>query len=44
LRSARRIGDVVEESDGDMMGEAVNIAARLDARRARPSAPCPWGG
>jgi class 3 adenylate cyclase len=24
------IGDVVEESDGDLMGDGVNIAARLE--------------
>ena len=27
------IGDVVEESDGDLMGDGVNIAARLGGRR-----------
>ena len=24
------LGDVVEESDGDLMGDSVNIAARLE--------------
>jgi class 3 adenylate cyclase len=24
------LGDVVEEADGDLMGDAVNIAARLE--------------
>src|SRR5579863_4370596 len=32
-------GDVVEESDGDLMGDAVNIAARLEGV-ARPGAIC----
>ena len=30
LRIGIHIGDVVEESDGDLMGEGVNIAARLE--------------
>ena len=29
------LGDVVEEADGDLMGDGVNIAARLEGRRAR---------
>jgi len=33
------IGDVVEESDGDLMGDGVNIAARLEGI-ARPGAIC----
>jgi class 3 adenylate cyclase len=33
------LGDVVEESDGDLMGDGVNIAARLEGI-ARPSAIC----
>src|SRR5580704_13964479 len=30
LRMGIHIGDVVEESDGDLMGNGVNIAARLE--------------
>src|SRR6187397_1559730 len=30
FRIGIHLGDVVEESDGDLMGEAVNIAARLE--------------
>jgi TolB-like protein len=33
------LGDVVEESDGDLMGDGVNIAARLE-RVANPGAIC----
>ena len=33
------IGDVVEETDGDLMGEGVNIAARLEGI-AKPGAIC----
>ena len=33
------VGDVVEESDGDLMGDEVNIAARLESI-ARPGAVC----
>ena len=33
------LGDVVEESDGDLMGDGVNIAARLEGI-ARPGAIC----
>jgi adenylate cyclase len=33
------IGDVVEESDGDLMGDGVNIAARLEGV-AKPGAIC----
>jgi class 3 adenylate cyclase len=32
-------GDVVEESDGDLMGDGVNIAARLEGI-AKPGAIC----
>jgi TolB-like protein/class 3 adenylate cyclase len=32
-------GDVVEESDGDLMGDAVNVAARLEGI-AKPGAVC----
>ena len=30
FRIGIHLGDVVEESDGDLMGEGVNIAARLE--------------
>src|SRR6202044_4241592 len=30
FRIGINLGDVVEESDGDMMGDSVNIAARLE--------------
>ena len=33
------LGDVVEESDGDLMGDGVNIAARLEGV-AKPGAIC----
>ena len=33
------VGDVVEESDGDLMGDSVNIAARLEGI-AKPGAIC----
>jgi adenylate cyclase len=33
FRIGIHLGDVVEESDGDLMGDGVNIAARLRARR-----------
>jgi adenylate cyclase len=33
------LGDVVEESDGDLMGDGVNIAARLEGA-AKPGAIC----
>ena len=36
FRIGIHVGDVVEESDGDLMGDGVNIAARLEGdRRAR---------
>src|ERR1700729_3324761 len=31
LRFGPHLGDVVEEADGDLMGDGVNIAARLEA-------------
>jgi adenylate cyclase len=34
FRVGIHLGDVVEESDGDLMGDGVNIASRLGARRA----------
>ena len=33
FRIGVHLGDVVEESDGDLMGDGVNIAARLERRR-----------
>ena len=34
FRVGIHLGDVVEESDGDLMGDGVNIAARLEGIRA----------
>ncbi len=34
FRVGIHLGDVVEESDGDLMGDGVNIAARLEGDRA----------
>jgi adenylate cyclase len=39
FRIGIHLGDVVEESDGDIMGDGVNIAARLEAI-AEPGAIC----
>jgi TolB-like protein/Tfp pilus assembly protein PilF len=39
FRIGIHLGDVVEESDGDLMGDGVNIAARLEGI-ARPGAVC----
>jgi adenylate cyclase len=39
FRIGIHLGDVVEESDGDLMGDGVNIAARLQAA-AKPGAIC----
>jgi adenylate cyclase len=39
FRVGIHVGDVVEESDGDLMGDGVNIAARLESI-AKPSAIC----
>lgn len=39
FRIGIHLGDVVEESDGDLMGEGVNIAARLEGG-AQPGAIC----
>src|ERR1700722_2740324 len=39
FRVGIHLGDVVEESDGDLMGDGVNIAARLE-RVANPGAIC----
>src|SRR6202158_442914 len=40
FRIGIHLGDVVEESDGDLMGDGVNIAARLEGI-AEPGAICP---
>ena len=37
FRVGIHLGDVVEESDGDLMGDGVNIAARLEGI-AKPGA------
>ena len=39
LRIGAHLGDVVEEADGDLMGDGVNIAARLEGV-AKPGAIC----
>jgi adenylate cyclase len=39
FRVGIHLGDVVEESDGDLMGDGVNIAARLEGI-AKPGANC----
>src|ERR1700735_4658057 len=39
FRIGIHIGDVVEEADGDLMGDGVNIAARLEGV-AKPGAIC----
>jgi adenylate cyclase len=39
FRVGIHIGDVVEESDGDLMGDGVNVAARLEGI-AKPGAIC----
>jgi adenylate cyclase len=39
FRVGIHLGDVVEESDGDLMGDGVNIAARLEGI-ANPGAIC----
>jgi class 3 adenylate cyclase len=40
FRIGIHLGDVVEESDGDLMGDGVNIAARLESI-AKPGTICP---
>ena len=39
FRVGIHLGDVVEESDGDLMGDGVNIAARLEGV-AKPGSTC----
>jgi adenylate cyclase len=39
LRVGVHLGDVVEENDGDLMGDGVNIAARLESI-AKPGSIC----
>ena len=39
FRVGVHVGDVVEESDGDLMGDAVNVAARIEGV-AKPGAIC----
>jgi len=39
LRVGVHLGDVVEEADGDLMGDGINIAVRLE-RIAKPGAIC----
>jgi adenylate cyclase len=39
FRVGIHVGDVVEESDGDLIGDGVNIAARLEGV-AKPGAIC----
>jgi class 3 adenylate cyclase len=36
-----RLGDVVEESDGDFMGDGVNLSARIEAA-AKPGGAAAW--
>jgi class 3 adenylate cyclase len=39
FRIGVHLGDVVEEADGDLMGDGVNIAARIEGI-AQPGAIC----
>ena len=41
FRIGIHLGDVVEESDGDLMGDGVNIAARLEGIASRGRSVCP---
>ena len=42
FRVGIHLGDVVEEADGDLMGDGVNIAARLEGICASPArSACP---
>ena len=40
FRIGIHLGDVVEESDGDLMGDGVNIAATAPRKRWKPGAIC----
>ena len=41
FRVGIHLGDVVEEADGDLMGDGVNIAARLEGIASRARSVCP---
>ena len=41
FRVGIHLGDIVEESDGDLMGDALNIAARLEESRSRARSASP---
>ena len=41
FRIGIHLGDVVEESDGDLMGDGVNIAARLEGIASPARSACP---
>ena len=41
FRIGIHLGDVVEETDGDLMGDGVNIAARLRGSRSRARSVSP---
>ena len=41
FRVGIHLGDVVEESDGDLMGDGVNIAARLEGVCEPARSACP---
>ena len=43
FRIGVHVGDVVEESDGDLMGDGVNVAARLEGA-CDPGGICPVRG
>ena len=40
FRVGIHLGDIVEESDGDLMGDGVNIAARLEGIASRARSAC----
>ncbi len=41
FRIGIHLGDVVEESDGDLMGDGVNVAARLEESLSPARSACP---